>query len=48
MAEVSHSEGGVLMTLDECFEGATAAFIINHLTNTTVTLWQDEQESKKL
>lgn len=48
MTEVSHSEGGVLITLDECFDGATTALIINQLTNTTVTFWQDDQEAKKL
>ncbi|KAG7176031.1 Vacuolar protein sorting-associated protein 13C-like [Homarus americanus] len=48
LGEVSITEGGIVIKLDQIFQGAATALIINQLTNTTISFWQDEHESNKM
>nr|XP_045626468.1 vacuolar protein sorting-associated protein 13C-like isoform X1 [Procambarus clarkii] len=48
VGEVSVTEGGVLVKLDKFFQGAATALIINQLTNTTISFWQDGFEASKM
>lgn len=47
-AEVNLMDGGAMVQLDQFSEGMTPVLIINHLTNTTVSLWQHNNDNKKV
>ncbi|KAK3890033.1 hypothetical protein Pcinc_005997 [Petrolisthes cinctipes] len=46
--EVSVSDGGTVVCLDQCSSTAVTALLINHLPSTTVSLWQHGIDNKKL
>lgn len=48
LGEVSMKESGVVVQFDQYCEGAAPALLINHLTNTTISIWQQGQEQHKM
>ncbi|MCL4121993.1 UNVERIFIED_CONTAM: hypothetical protein GTU68_065584, partial [Idotea baltica] len=45
--EVSQTEGGTLISVDKCLEGASSALVLNHLKTSSLALWQEGHEDKK-
>ena len=39
--EVSLNEGGTLISLDRCFDGATTALIVNRFSFASMYVWQE-------
>ncbi|XP_050687793.1 intermembrane lipid transfer protein Vps13-like isoform X2 [Eriocheir sinensis] len=48
LGEVSMKESGVVIQFDQYYEGAAPALLINHLTNTTISIWQQGHDHKKV
>ncbi|CAL4058718.1 unnamed protein product, partial [Meganyctiphanes norvegica] len=46
--EVNVNEGGVLVQLRQCEDGAATALIINHLSSNFLTIWQEGQDNNKI
>ncbi|XP_076066395.1 vacuolar protein sorting 13C isoform X3 [Oratosquilla oratoria] len=48
MCDVTMNEGGVVLTLGECSEGATTTLLINSLPDTTIFFWQQGLQEEQM